>query len=79
MTGAFKYVLSSSGIQELYRLDVDFAEVHNIAESEKERTRAFREILEGRREAIVLATGSAGALPVDPATREALRALGYER
>ena len=65
---------------ELYNLDSDPGELHNVYLAEPEVTARLRAVLEnwsGPWIAAAYATGSSGGLPLDPATRERLYSLGY--
>jgi arylsulfatase A-like enzyme len=71
-----KYLRSGEGIEELYDLDADPRELHNLAAERPEATALIRDQLER-----MIAIRSSGRAVVEQAiddeTREALRALGY--
>jgi choline-sulfatase len=74
--GRWKYILAPR--PELYDLDRDPAESHNLAEQEPARARALRAGLEGRlRAEKQAASGDAARASVPPDLLEKLGALGY--
>jgi arylsulfatase A-like enzyme len=75
--GPFKYIWSSTGEQELYNLRTDPTEMENLA---RELPRVVQELdqeLQAWRDDLKPERSSAEHYEMDPATKEALKSLGY--
>ncbi len=75
--GPWRFILRANGEQELYDVDRDPQERHDLAGVHPEVAERYREVLEPRLAAFL--TGGAGDGPAElsPETLEALRSLGY--
>jgi arylsulfatase A-like enzyme len=75
----FKYIYRSAGTSEFYDLELDPQELHNLIETPSAARDRLRTVLDERFtprfHSPIPAEGQVA--PVDPATREELRALGY--
>ena len=76
--GNYKYIWDSTGREELYEIRVDPNEENDIAGREQDMILQFRQILAESTNAGEKRPQFEGAPPIDDATRDALKALGYE-
>ncbi len=79
ISGKHKYIWYSTGKEELFDLDADPGEVNDLSAERSDLLRNFQTLLWESVEAGELATGSEEGPVIDQATRDALKALGYER
>ena len=76
--GNYKYIWYSTGREELFDLGADPDELFDLSSVEKNLARHHRQVLAELTVFGEDALDSDPASPIDPATRDALRALGYE-
>jgi len=72
----WKYILSSTGEEELYDLETDPGETQNLVRQERDTLHSMRELLESWRSTLDPA-GARGAPSMDEGVIESLRSLGY--
>ena len=76
--GDHKYIWDSTGREELYDIRADPDEENDIATRERSMVLQYRQILAESTDAGENLPSSENVPPIDDATRDALRALGYE-
>ena len=77
--GDYKYIWSSTGDHELYSIQHDFVEETNLLQSHQDAARELSEALDQWRQTQQSHPPPSVAPDVDAATRDALKALGYEQ
>jgi arylsulfatase A-like enzyme len=76
--GDYKYIWDSIGGEELFNLGTDPFEEHDIAAKEPDLARSLRQILLATTSGERSSSKPGSPPPIDDATRDALKALGYE-
>ena len=77
--GAIKFIWSSVGENELYDLDVDPDELHNVIAQKQAEADSLAAELRAWRLELRPKTASGETTELDPATKKALESLGYVR
>lgn len=73
----WKYILASTGTEELYDLQQDAGELSNLAAIEPAALLSMRRLLEAWRQSLATHDRTAPTDQIDEGTREILRSLGY--
>ena len=77
--GDYKYIWSSDGHDEIYSISDDFAEEKNLLQSQEETAGELRHALDKWCQTHDPDPHPGAAPAIDAATRDALKALGYEQ